>query len=401
MKVLVINCGSSSLKYQLIDSQTEEVLAKGLCERIGIDGSKLTHKPTGKEDYVVESPMKDHQIAVKLVLDALTDKDHGVITDIKEISAVGHRVLHAGQVYSDSIVVNEDVKRVIRECFDLGPLHNPANLIGIEACEAAMPGVPQVAVFDTAFHQTMPKEAYMYALPYEYYENYGIRRYGFHGTSHKYVSRRVAALMGKPVEELKIITCHLGNGSSISAIKNGEVVDTSMGFTPHEGLLMGTRCGDIDATAVLYLMKHEGFDADRMDHMLNKESGLLGVSGVSSDFRELDEAIAAGDADAKLARDIFIYRGKKYIGSYVAAMNGVDAVVFTAGIGENGPDVREEICADMDYLGIKIDTEVNNVRGKEVDISAADAKVRTWVVPTNEELAIAEETVEAAFGKQN
>lgn len=393
MKVLVINCGSSSLKYQLIDSQTEEVLAKGLCERIGIDGSKLTHKPTGKEDYVVESPMKDHQIAVKLVLDALTDKDHGVITDIKEISAVGHRVLHAGQVYSDSIVVNEDVKRVIRECFDLGPLHNPANLIGIEACEAAMPGVPQVAVFDTAFGQSMPKKAYLYAIPYEYYEKYGIRRYGFHGTSHSFVSKHVAEFLGKDINNSKIIVAHLGNGASISAVLNGKCVDTSMGLTPLEGLVMGTRSGDIDPAIMEFIAKKENLDIAGVMNVLNKKSGVQGISGLSSDFRDLEEGMEAGNERAAAAIEVFSYRVAKYIGSYVAAMNGVDVIAFTAGIGENAPLVRSKVLAYLGYLGITVDEEANGKRGDDIVISTPDSKVTVCVIPTNEELAIARETV--------
>ena len=393
MKVLVINCGSSSLKYQLIDSQTEEVLAKGLCERIGIDGSKLTHKPTGKEDYVVESPMKDHQIAVKLVLDALTDKDHGVITDIKEISAVGHRVLHAGQVYSDSIVVNEDVKRVIRECFDLGPLHNPANLIGIEACEAAMPGVPQVAVFDTAFGQSMPKKAYLYAIPYEYYEKYAVRRYGFHGTSHKYVSLRAAEILGKKPEDLKIVVCHLGNGSSISAVDGGKCVDTSMGLTPLEGLVMGTRSGDIDPAIIEFLANKTGKNIEEINTILNKKSGVYGLSGGFSDFRDLGKGLEEGNDRCRLALDVFAYGVKKYIGAYAAAMGGVDAIAFTAGIGENNPYVRNLAMSDMEYMGITIDQEANKVMGDEKLISTPDSKVKVFVVPTYEELAIARETV--------
>ena len=393
MKVLVINCGSSSLKYQLIDSQTEEVLAKGLCERIGIDGSKLTHKPTGKEDYVVESPMKDHQIAVKLVLDALTDKDHGVITDIKEISAVGHRVLHAGQVYSDSIVVNEDVKRVIRECFDLGPLHNPANLIGIEACEAAMPGVPQVAVFDTAFGQSMPKKAYLYAIPYEYYEKYGIRRYGFHGTSHSFVSKRLAEFLNLDYNNSRLIVAHLGNGASISAVLDGKCVDTSMGLTPLEGLVMGTRSGDIDPAIMEFIAKKENLDIDGIMDVLNKKSGVEGLSGVSSDFRDLEAAYHEGNPRAIAACEVFAYRVAKYIGAYVAAMNGVDAIAFTAGIGENTSFIREKILAYFGYLGITMDKEANMVRGEDKIISTPDSKVTVCIIPTNEELAIARETV--------
>ena len=394
MKVLVINCGSSSLKYQLIDSQTEEVLAKGLCERIGIDGSKLTHKPTGKEDYVVESPMKDHQIAVKLVLDALTDKDHGVITDIKEISAVGHRVLHAGQVYSDSIVVNEDVKRVIRECFDLGPLHNPANLIGIEACEAAMPGVPQVAVFDTAFGQSMPKKAYLYAIPYEYYEKYGIRRYGFHGTSHSFVSKETIKFANLNPENCKVIVCHLGNGASISASIGGKCVDTSMGLTPLEGLIMGTRSGDIDPAVCQFICNKEGIDINEMLNILNKKSGILGMSGgISSDFRDIEKAKEEGNHLADVALQAFVYRVAKYIGAYTAAMNGVDAIAFTAGVGENDKATRKAVCEYLGYLGVKIDDEANDIRGERRVISAADSKVKVMLIPTNEELAIARETL--------
>ena len=399
MKVLVINCGSSSLKYQLIDSQTEEVLAKGLCERIGIDGSKLTHKPTGKEDYVVESPMKDHQIAVKLVLDALTDKDHGVITDIKEISAVGHRVLHAGQVYSDSIVVNEDVKRVIRECFDLGPLHNPANLIGIEACEAAMPGVPQVAVFDTAFGQSMPKKAYLYAIPYEYYEKYAVRRYGFHGTSHKYVSLRAAEILGKKPEDLKIVVCHLGNGSSISAVDGGKCVDTSMGLTPLEGLVMGTRSGDIDPTCIEFIAHKENLSLEQVMDIVNKKSGVLGISGVSSDFRDLDEAAKAGNKRADLALRVFAHSVVKYIGSFIAVMNGVDAIVFTAGIGENDDIIRSRIIEHFDYLDTTLDQKANKMHGEERIISTPDSKVKVICIPTNEELAICRDTVEIVTKK--
>ena len=395
MKVLVINCGSSSLKYQLIDSQTEEVLAKGLCERIGIDGSKLTHKPTGKEDYVVESPMKDHQIAVKLVLDALTDKDHGVITDIKEISAVGHRVLHAGQVYSDSIVVNEDVKRVIRECFDLGPLHNPANLIGIEACEAAMPGVPQVAVFDTAFGQSMPKKAYLYAIPYEYYEKYGIRRYGFHGTSHSFVSKETIKFADLDPKTAKVIVCHLGNGASISASIGGKCVDTSMGLTPLEGLIMGTRSGDLDPAIIEYLCNHENLTVSEMLNILNKKSGVLGMSGgISSDFRDLNAAANEGNEVAKVTLEAYAYRVAKYIGSYTAAMNGVDAITFTAGVGENAAWLRPMVCKYLGFLGVELDEAASEKAcGVEGIISTPESKVKLCVIPTNEELAIARETL--------
>ncbi len=400
MIILVINSGSSSLKFQLLNMDDESVMAQGQVEKIGLHEGIFTIKAGGLKNKK-EMEIPDHQVAMELVLNGLLETKEAGLNSLDEIDAIGHRIVQGGDTFSKAVLVDDAVHDKIEEYGAMAPLHNPAHLKGIDACSKVMPGKPQVVVFDTAFHQTMSPVAYTYGLPKEYAEKHRIRRYGAHGTSHKYVSRRVAELMGKPVEDLKIITCHLGNGSSISAIKNGKVVDTSMGFTPHEGLLMGTRCGDIDATAVLYLMEHEGFDSNRMDHMLNKESGLLGVSGVSSDFRELDEAIAQGNQNAKLARDIFIYRVKKYIGSYVAAMNGVDAIVFTAGIGENGPDVREEICADMDYLGIAIDAEKNNVRGKEVNVSAEGSRVQVWIVPTNEELAIAEETVEAAFGKQN
>ena len=393
MKVLVINCGSSSLKYQLIDMENESVLAKGLCERIGIEGSKLTHKPAGKDTYETVQPMPDHQVAVRIVLDALTDAEHGVISDIAEIKAVGHRVLHAGQYYSDSIIVNEDVKRVVRECFDLGPLHNPANLIGIEACEAAMPGTPQVAVFDTAFHQTMPEKAYMYAIPYEYYEKYSIRKYGFHGTSHSFVSKRAAEFANLPLDNSKIIVCHLGNGASISAVHNGKCVDTSMGLTPLEGLVMGTRSGDLDPAVIQYIANKEGMDVNEVLNMLNKKSGLLGISGISSDFRDVQKAEKEGNHRAEVAIDAFVYRVAKYIGGYVAAMNGVDAIVFTAGVGENDGLVRGDICDYLGYLGVTIDAEKNKTRGEEIVISAEDSKVKVLVVPTNEELAIARETV--------
>lgn len=397
MIILVINSGSSSLKFQLLNMDDESVMAQGQVEKIGLPSGIFTIKAEGlKNKQELEIP--NHEVAVELVLNGLLETKEAGLKSLDEIDAIGHRIVQGGDTFSKAVLVDEAVRAKIEEYGAMAPLHNPAHLKGIDACTKVMPGKPQVVVFDTAFHQTMSPVAYTYGLPKEYAEKHRIRRYGAHGTSHKYVSHRVAELMGKPIEDLKIITCHLGNGSSISAVKNGKVVDTSMGFTPHEGLLMGTRCGDIDATAVLYLMKHEGFDPDRMDHMLNKESGLLGVSGVSSDFRELDEAIHQGNEQAKLARDIFIYRVKKYIGSYIAAMNGVDAIVFTAGIGENGPDVREEICADMDFFGIKVDAEKNNVRGKEVNISADGAAVQVWIVPTNEELAIAQDTVAAAFG---
>ena len=391
MKILVINCGSSSLKYQLIDMENESVLAKGLCERIGIEGSKHTHKPTGKENYAIETPMGDHKVAVQLVLDALMDKEHGVIESTEEITAIGHRVLHAGTVYSDATLINEDVKKVIRDCFDLGPLHNPANLIGIEACEAAMPGKPNVAVFDTAFGMKIPEKAAMYAIPYEYYEKYSIRRYGFHGTSHMFVSGETLKKIGK--DDAKVIVCHLGNGASISASIGGKCVDTSMGLTPLEGLIMGTRSGDLDPAVLQFICNHENIDVNEMLNILNKKSGVLGMSGVSSDFRDVREAADAGNERAIMALDAYRYRVAKYIGSYTAAMNGVDAITFTAGVGENDTQMREEICEYLGYLGVKIDSEKNaQARGKEEEISTPDSKVKVYVIPTNEELAIARET---------
>lgn len=394
MKILVLNCGSSSLKYQLIDMDNESVLAKGLCERIGIEGSKLTHKPTGKDQFVVEKPMKDHQVAVELVLEALQDQEHGVISSPDEISAIGHRVLHGGTVYSDSIVVDEDVKRVIRECFDLGPLHNPANLIGIEACEAAMPGKKNVAVFDTAFGMAMPEKAYMYAIPHEYYEKYGIRRYGFHGTSHMFVSREAIKFGGLDPENAKVIVCHLGNGASISASIGGKCVDTSMGLTPLEGLIMGTRSGDIDPAVVQFICNKEGKDVNEVLNILNKKSGVLGMSGgISSDFRDIEKAAAEGNHLAEVALEAFVYRVAKYIGAYTAAMNGVDAIAFTAGVGENDKKTRKNVCDYLGYLGVKIDDEANDVRGERRVISAPDSKVKVMLIPTNEELAIARETL--------
>lgn len=394
MKILVLNCGSSSLKYQIFDMENEEVLAKGLCERIGMEGSVLTHKPEGKDKYVAEAPMPDHSTAVQMVLDALVDSEHGVISHIDEIGAVGHRVLHGGQKYSASIIVNDDVKKVIRECFDLGPLHNPANLIGIEACEKAIPGKPNVAVFDTAFHQTMPEKAYMYALPYEYYEKYAIRKYGFHGTSHAFVSARAIEFAELDPNNSKVIVCHLGNGSSISAVVNGKCVDTSMGLTPLEGLAMGTRSGDIDPAVVQFIANKEGKDINEMLNILNKKSGMLGFSGVSSDFRDLWSAAESGNERAKLALDIFCYRVAKYIGSYITAMNGVDAIAFTAGVGENDHDVRKNVLSYFGYLGIELDEEANNKRGEDRYISTPNSKVKVVVIPTNEELKIARETKE-------
>ena len=394
MKVLVINCGSSSLKYQLIDSENESVLAKGLCERIGIEGSKLTHEAAGKGKYVVEKAMPDHTTAIQMVMDALVDGTYGVIADTSEISAVGHRVLHGGMKYSDSIVVNEDVKKVIRECFDLGPLHNPANLMGIEACEAAMPGVPNVAVFDTAFGMSMPEKAYMYAIPHEYYEKYSIRRYGFHGTSHKFVSGEAIKFGGLDPEKAKVIVCHLGNGASVSASIGGKCVDTSMGLTPLEGLIMGTRSGDVDPAVVQFVCNKENLTVDEMLNVLNKKSGVLGMSGgISSDFRDIEKAKEEGNHLAAVALDAFYYRVAKYIGAYTAAMNGVDAIAFTAGVGENDKVARKTICSYLGYLGVEIDDQANDVRGKETLISSENSKVKVMLLPTNEELAICRETV--------
>jgi acetate kinase len=393
MKILVLNCGSSSLKYQLIDMDNESVLAKGLCERIGIDGSKLTHKPAGKDEFVLETPMNNHEVAVKLVLDALVDSAHGVIGSVDEISAVGHRVLHGGATYSESIVVDADVKKVIRECFELGPLHNPANLIGIEACEAAMPGKKNVAVFDTAFHQTMPEKSYLYGIPYEYYEKYHIRRYGFHGTSHSFVSKRAIELLGLDKNNSKVIVCHLGNGASLSAVLNGKCFDTSMGLTPLEGLIMGTRSGDIDPAVIQFIANKEGKDINEMLNILNKKSGVLGMSGVSSDFRDVAKAAKEGNHQAKVALEAYVQRVLRYIGAYVAEMNGVDAIVFTAGVGENDGGMRKAFCDNLTYLGVKIDDEKNKLRGEEVVISTPDSKVKVAVIPTNEELAIARETL--------
>ena len=392
MNVLVINCGSSSLKFQLINSESEAVLAKGLCERIGIDG-RLTYQPAGGEKNVSEKAMPTHTEAIQFVIDALTDTDTGVVKSLDEIGAVGHRVVHGGEKFAKSVVVTPEVKAAIAECNDLAPLHNPANLIGIEACESLMPGTPQVVVFDTAFHQTMPEKAYMYGLPYEYYEKYKVRRYGFHGTSHSFVSKRVAEIVGKPYNATKTIVCHLGNGASISAVLNGESVDTSMGLTPLEGLVMGTRSGDIDPAIMEFVAKKENLDIAGIMNVLNKKSGVEGISGVSSDFRDLEEAADNGNARAALAIDVFAYRVAKYVGAYTAAMNGVDNIVFTAGIGENAGLVRTKVCSYLGYLGITIDEEANGKRGEEIVISTPDSKVKVLVVPTNEELAIARETV--------
>ena len=395
MKVLVINCGSSSLKYQLIDMVNEEALAQGLVERIGIEGSVLTQKVEGKDKYIVKEQMKDHKDAIRLVLAALVDENNGVIKSMDEISAVGHRVVHGGEKYKESVVINDEVKANIEECFKLAPLHNPANMIGIKACEELMPNTPMVAVFDTAFHGTMPEDAYLYALPYELYEKDGIRKYGFHGTSHKYVSQTCAEVMGRDIKDLKIITCHLGNGASLCAVKNGVSVDTSMGFTPLEGLAMGTRCGNIDPAIVTFLMKEEGLSVDEVNDLLNKKSGVLGISGISSDFRDIeDAAFNKNDRRAKLALKIFEYKIRTTIGAYAAAMGGVDAIVFTAGVGENGPETREKCLEGLEFLGVEIDREANNVRGKVREISKAGCKVKAFVIPTNEELVIARDTLE-------
>ena len=398
MNVLVINAGSSSLKYQLLNPDTQEILAKGLCERIGIDG-KFTYKPTGKTAVkAADVAMPTHSEAIQTVLNALVDKDNGVIASMKEIDAVGHRVVHGGEKFAKSVLITDEVMATIEECNPLAPLHNPANIIGIRACQQLMPGTPMVAVFDTAFHQTMPPVAYTYALPYEYYEQDKVRRYGFHGTSHKYVSQRAAAMLGKPIEELKLISCHLGNGSSITAIDGGKSVDTSMGFTPLAGLPMGTRAGDLDAGILQYLMNKHGMNIDEMLNVLNKKSGVEGISAISSDFRDLESAEAEGNQRAELALRVFDYSVKKYIGAYAAAMGGVDAVIFTAGVGENGPETRESVCAGLEFLGIKIDPEKDKVRGKEMDVSADDAKVRVLVIPTNEELMIAMDTAAIVNG---
>lgn len=392
MNILVINCGSSSLKFQLINSASEEVLAKGLCERIGIDGS-LTYQPSGGEKVTEEKPMPTHTEAISYVIEALTDAERGVVQSLEEIGAVGHRVVHGGEKFSSSVVLTEEVIADIDACSELAPLHNPANIIGINACKELMPNTPMVAVFDTAFHQTMPSKAFMYGLPYDYYENYQVRRYGFHGTSHSFVSKRAAEILGVSYEQTKTIVCHLGNGASICAVENGQSVDTSMGFTPLEGLVMGTRSGDIDPAIVEYIAKKENLDIAGVLNVLNKKSGVFGLSGnLSSDFRDLDKGTEEGNEKAKIAVEVFAYRVAKYVGSYVAAMNGVDNIVFTAGVGENDSKVRRMVCEYLGYLGIQINQEANGTRGEEIVISTPDSKVKVLVVPTNEELAIARET---------
>ena len=394
MKILVLNCGSSSLKYQLIDMENEAVLCIGLVERIGIEGSILTQKKDGVEGkYVKEQPMKDHQDAIKLVLAGVQDSVYGGVKDMSEIDAVGHRVVHGGEKFASSVVITDEVEEAIKACNDLAPLHNPANLMGIDAMKTILPGVPNVAVFDTAFHQTMEPAAYLYGVPHRLYDEYGVRRYGFHGTSHKYVSQRAAEMLGKDIADLKIITCHLGNGASIAAVDGGKVVDTSMGLTPLEGLIMGTRCGDIDPAIIPFIMKKENLDADGVDKLMNKESGVYGMTGISSDFRDICDAAAEGNQQAIDALDAYHKRVKKYIGAYAAEMNGVDAIVFTAGLGENGIDDRLAIASNLEVLGVKMDAEANNVRGKERVISAADSKVKVLLIPTNEELMIARDTL--------
>ena len=393
MKVLVINCGSSSLKFQLIDSDSEEVLAKGLCERIGIDGGMVTYQPKGKDKIKKNADMPDHTEAVRLVIDALIDKENGVISSLDEIGAVGHRIVHGGEKFASATLINEDVIKAIEECNDLAPLHNPANLIGIRSCQKIMPKVPMVAVFDTAFHQTMPPKAYLYGIPYEYYRKYKVRRYGFHGTSHEFVSKRATEFLGRDINNFKVIVCHLGNGASISAVKNGKCIDTSMGLTPLEGLFMGTRSGDLDPAILQFISNKENLCIDEMLNILNKKSGVLGLSEVSSDFRDLGEAAGKGNEQAKTTLEAYSYRVAKYIGSYVAAMNGVDAIVFTAGVGENNIEVRSMIGEYLGYLGTGVDKDKNNIRGEEAVISPDGSKVSVLVIPTNEELAIARETV--------
>ena len=393
MKVLVVNCGSSSIKYQLIDMENEEVMAKGYLEKIGLPDSFLTHK-VGGEKYKIEQVISNHEEGIKLVLAQLTHPEYGVIKDLSEIDAVGHRVVHGGEKFSSSVLINNDVIEAMKECIPLAPLHNPAGITGIEACQKVLPNVPMVAVFDTAFHQTLPKMAYLYALPYEYYEKYGVRKYGFHGTSHRFVAKRVAELINKPEKDLKIITCHLGQGASLCAVNGGKSVDTSMGLTPLAGVPMGSRSGDIDPSIVTFLMKKEGLTPDEMDTILNKKSGKLGVSGISFDDRDIEKAAEEGNERAKLATDTFAYQVIGYIGRFAAQMNGVDVITFAGGVGENGMEVRKQICDSLSFLGIEIDDEKNNCRGKEVEISTPDSKVKVFVVPTNEELMIARDTTE-------
>ena len=392
MKILVINCGSSSLKYQLIDMETEELMAKGLVERIGIEGSRIKHETIGKEKKTIETPMQDHKRALELVMESLTNEEYGAIKSLDEIDAVGHRVVHGGEDFAKSVIIDDKVLKGIEDNVEIAPLHNPPNIMGIKACQRLLPNVKQVAVFDTAFHQTMPEESYIYALPYEYYEKYKIRRFGFHGTSHKYITNRAAEMLGKDVNEVNLITCHLGNGSSICAVKNGKSIDTSMGFTPLEGLAMGTRCGDLDPAILPFLMEKENLSTDEINTLINKKSGVLGISGVSSDFRDIEAARDEGNKRAKLALDIFEKRVRGYIGSYMTELDHVDAIVFTAGVGENSIEMRESIVNGLKSLGLKIDTERNNVRGEDKLISADDSSIKIFVIPTNEELMIARDT---------
>ncbi|RCW51447.1 MULTISPECIES: acetate/propionate family kinase [unclassified Halanaerobium] len=394
MKILVINCGSSSIKYKLFQMKNEKVLADGLVQRIGIEDSFLEYENFSGDEIKIEKDIPDHKTGLKMVIDTLLSDEHGVVENVDEIEAVGHRVVHGAEEFADSVYITDEVIKKLEECSDLAPLHNPPNLVGIKVCQELFPGKPQIGVFDTAFHQTMPEKAYIYALPYEFYEKHGIRRYGFHGTSHRYVSQRASELLEKPLSELKIITCHLGNGASIAAVKNGKSVDTSMGLTPLEGLVMGTRCGDIDPAIVPFIMKKENLSASEIDTIMNKESGLYGVSGVSSDCRDIEEAAKSGNHRAEIALKLFNYRVKKYIGAYTAAMGGVDVIVFTAGIGENAVETREKIISGLEYLGIEFDKDANNCRGKEVIISSESSKVKVMVIPTNEELVIARDTKE-------
>jgi acetate kinase len=398
MKVLVINCGSSSLKYQVLDMTNEELLAKGLVERLGIKGSIINHEKTGQEKFKLEIPMKDHKDAIGHVLEALLDKDHGVLASMEDIGAVGHRVVHAGEKYAYSVKITQDVIDALEECTDLAPLHNPPNLLGIAACKELMPNTPMVGVFDTAFHQTMNPEVFIYAIPYEYYDKYRVRRYGFHGTSHKYVAERAAQILGKDSNNFKVITCHLGNGASITAVKDGKCINTSMGFTPLEGLVMGTRSGDIDPAIISFLAEKEGISVDAVNTILNKKSGVMGISGVSSDFRDLETAAEEGNQRAELAIKVFAHRVKFYIGAYIAELNGADAIVFTAGVGENDIGMRSLILQEMDHLGIRLDEKANDVRGKERIISTEDSKVKVLLVPTNEELMIARDTYHIISG---
>ena len=397
MKILVINCGSSSLKYQLFDMDNESVSAKGLVDRIGIDGSNITHRKTGAQPFTLNTPIKDHKAAMKLVLDALLDSEHGVLKSLDEISAAGHRIVSGGDYFKEAVLVNEEVMDALRKCIPLAPLHNPGHIMGIEAIQHALPKLPNVTVFDTAFHQTMPDYAYMYGLPWEFYEVHRVRRYGAHGTSHNFVALRAAEILGKPLSGLKMVTCHLGNGSSISAVKNGKCIDTSMGLTPLAGVLMGTRTGDMDPACVPFVQNITKYSADEMNNFMNKKSGLLGISGVSSDLRDVEEAANKGNERAKLAIEMLEYGIRKYIGAYTVAMEGLDVIVFTAGIGENSAATREGVCKKLEFMGVKIDPEKNNIRGKEAIVSTDDSKVTVMVVPTNEELMIARETKRIAF----